>query len=228
MLPSFFVTATGTNVGKTLFSSLFFAKYKEVFPYKYWKPIQTGSLESKDRDSVALASELPPNRVEESFEEWELPASPHYARKMQNGIWDETIFLKVWMQVTEYPVLIEGAGGPFVPLADNLLTVDWIKERKIPVILVVSSELGTINHSLSILEALSLREILVYGFYMIGSENILRQDNAKQIESFSGIPSLGFTAIPKDKLNPMDFRAFAKTNFDNQESLYTILKAHVT
>ncbi|HNI89428.1 MAG TPA: AAA family ATPase, partial [Leptospiraceae bacterium] len=39
-----FITATGTNVGKTVFASMLMAKYGRHFGLRYWKPVQTGAL----------------------------------------------------------------------------------------------------------------------------------------------------------------------------------------
>ena len=54
-------------------------------------------------------------------------------------------------------VIVEGAGGLMVPLTDEYLTIDYPRERDIPVILVVHGALGSINHTLLSLEALKCR-----------------------------------------------------------------------
>lgn len=60
-------------------------------------------------------------------------------------------------------VLLEGAGGLMVPITRRYLTVDYIADQKLPVILVTSGRLGSINHTLLSIEALVNRNIPLYG-----------------------------------------------------------------
>lgn len=60
-------------------------------------------------------------------------------------------------------VLIEGAGGLMVPLKDEYLTIDYVSDRKIPLILVTNSRLGSINHTLLALNAIKMYGIDLYG-----------------------------------------------------------------
>ncbi len=60
-------------------------------------------------------------------------------------------------------VLIEGAGGLMVPLKDEYLTIDYVSDRKIPLILVTNSRLGSINHTLLALNAIKTYGIDLYG-----------------------------------------------------------------
>ncbi len=66
-------------------------------------------------------------------------------------------------------VLLEGAGGLFVPLSDTYSTIDYVAERGLPVILVTSPRLGSINHTVLSLEACRSRGIsvarVVYNLY---------------------------------------------------------------
>lgn len=59
-------------------------------------------------------------------------------------------------------VLVEGAGGLMVPLADDFLTIDYISSRRIPVALVTNGVLGSINHTILSIEALLSRSIPLY------------------------------------------------------------------
>lgn len=89
------------------------------------------------------------------------PASPHLAARLENV----TIQVDVLTEVTQRLshkyniVLIEGAGGLHVPIAHNMLTIDYIKHQKYPLVLVSSSKLGSINHSLLSIESCSLHNI---------------------------------------------------------------------
>ncbi len=60
-------------------------------------------------------------------------------------------------------VLIEGAGGLAVPITDTYFTIDYIAEHKLPVVLVTSGKLGSINHTILSLEAIRSRSITLAG-----------------------------------------------------------------
>lgn len=56
-------------------------------------------------------------------------------------------------------LLIEGAGGLMVPIDDRTFTIDYVATRKLPVVLVTNGRLGSINHTVLSLEAISRRGI---------------------------------------------------------------------
>lgn len=89
------------------------------------------------------------------------PASPHLAAEIDKV----NIDIKVIREATrkleeEYDmVLLEGAGGLYVPVTREYLTIDYVQEYNYPLILVSSSKLGSINHTLMSLELCRLRGI---------------------------------------------------------------------
>lgn len=99
------------------------------------------------------------------------PASPHLAAVLDG----REIDLGLVAESTEkllrkYDiVLLEGAGGLFVPLRGLYNTIDYIADHRLPVILVTSPRLGSINHTLLSLEACRHRGIevvkVVYNLY---------------------------------------------------------------
>lgn len=92
------------------------------------------------------------------------PASPELAARIDG----RELNLKVISAATDTlekkygHVLIEGAGGLMVPLKGDYLTIDYVREHKIPTILVTNGRLGSINHTLLALSALSHAEIPVF------------------------------------------------------------------
>ena len=69
------------------------------------------------------------------------------------------------------PLVIELAGGLLVPLTGNDLQIDQIKRWNATAILVASTELGTINHSLLSIEALKRRPVNLRGIVFTGGPN---------------------------------------------------------
>lgn len=104
------------------------------------------------------------------------PASPHLAAEIDkisidnNKIYQATKKLSTLYDV----VLLEGAGGLYVPVSRDYMTIDYIQEKAYPLILVTSSKLGSINHSLMSLELCRIRGIdlryVVYNDYPNDSE----------------------------------------------------------
>lgn len=91
-------------------------------------------------------------------------------------------------------LLVEGIGGPLVPLAPGLTWRDWHASAGWPAVLVGAAGLGTINHSLLAIESLRAAGIRLLGFVL--SENVpeapgIAQENAALIREFSGVVPLG-------------------------------------
>lgn len=78
------------------------------------------------------------------------PASPHLAAIIDKIPFDLAPVRKSVDQLLQNYELIltEGAGGLMVPLSSHYLTADYIREHALPLILVCSSKLGSLNHCL--------------------------------------------------------------------------------
>lgn len=89
------------------------------------------------------------------------PCSPQLAARLDNReIRLETIDKASEELAKRYDtVLVEGAGGLMVPITDEFLTIDYVSTRKLPLIMVVNSSLGSINHALLSFEAIKHRNI---------------------------------------------------------------------
>ena len=171
-----FVTGTDTGIGKTLVCSWLCAHTG----FEYFKPIQTGSAEDSDSSVVASLAKV---AIHPEIYRYKAPVSPHWAAALEN----ERIEL-IQIQTPRLDrLIIEGAGGLMVPLNDQELMIDLIQHLNAPVILVASSRLGTINHSLLSLSVLRARGLHVLGVIMSGEPQPTSTD---AIEHFSEIPIL--------------------------------------
>ena len=92
------------------------------------------------------------------------PCSPHMTAAMEkNEIIPFTISMNIEQMQQHYnQILIEAAGGLMVPLNFDMLTIEYIRERHYPVVLVTSGKLGSINHTL-----LSLFACAQYGIKIL-------------------------------------------------------------
>lgn len=85
-------------------------------------------------------------------------------------------------------VLIEGAGGLMVPLTDQFMAIDYAATRKLPVMLVTNSRLGSINHTILSLEAIKSRGIrlhsVLYNTYFDSIDATIAADTRAFIERY--------------------------------------------
>ena len=91
------------------------------------------------------------------------PASPQLAAKLANSQIDPSKIVACTAKLLSdfETVLIEGAGGLHVPLTANMLTIDYIKMNNYPVILISSTKLGSINHTLLSIESCAFHNLKV-------------------------------------------------------------------
>jgi dethiobiotin synthetase len=94
------------------------------------------------------------------------PASPHLAAEIDNKIVSiEQIRISFDQINSNYEIVLsEGAGGLMVPVTEDYLTIDYVNAYNLPLILVSSSKLGSINHTLLSLEACKQRKIKLFAF----------------------------------------------------------------
>lgn len=92
-----------------------------------------------------------------------VPCSPHLAAKLAKQKIDPEVLRGCTAELMSIydVVLLEGAGGLSVPLDDDLTLLDYLQIEKIPLILVTSSRLGSINHTLMALEIVQNRKMNV-------------------------------------------------------------------
>jgi dethiobiotin synthetase len=196
------VTGTDTGIGKTIFA----AALTGALGASYWKPVQAGLDGETDSAAVARLAGLPPERALPESYRLTTPASPHYAAEL-DGTAIDPVTLKP--QAVEGRLVIEGAGGLFVPLTRTLLTIDLFARWGFPIVLVARTGLGTLNHTLLSLEALKTRRVPVLGVAFVGDAH---PDNARTIAEFSRAKVLG--RLPWiEPLTPEALKAAFAENF---------------
>ena len=158
-----FITGISTDVGKTIASAIIV----EALQADYWKPIQAGDLDNSDSHKIKSYISNDKTVIHENSYQLQTPASPHLAAKL-DGI---TIDLKqIKEPKTKNHLVIEGAGGVFVPINDKDCVIDLI-QNDYKVIVVSRHYLGSINHTLLTIEALKNRKIKIAGVIFSGDEN---------------------------------------------------------
>jgi len=162
-----FVTATGTDVGKTHVSlKLIEAFSKQNIRVGVCKPIETGVV-AKPVDAALLLRSC--QRTNPAFSRYRaeditaytfpLPAAPFCADSSRN-ITVKKILEKIDALKQRCDLLIiEGAGGLMVPITADFMMIDLIRATKSRALLVTPSRLGCINDTLLSMEAMRSRFI---------------------------------------------------------------------
>ena len=175
----FFVSGTDTGIGKTLVSAMLMSGLEAT----YWKPIQAGLDEETDTEFVKRVSEGPDERIKPERFRLNTPMSPHGAADI-----DEVEIALSDFSLPDFNtkhLVVEGAGGLWVPINWEQSILDLIQHLKLPVLLVARSSLGTLNHTLLSIEALRSRNIDVFGVILNGPHH---QSNKETIEHFGKLP----------------------------------------
>lgn len=157
MTKRFFVTGTDTEVGKTVAScALLQAANLSGLQSAGYKPVASGSEDTpqglRNDDALALQrnSSVALSYAQVNPCTFAEPTSPHIA-SADEGRPISGVALSAGLRELEKLagwVLVEGAGGWFTPLSDTLTFADWVRDERLPVILVVGIKLGCINHAL--------------------------------------------------------------------------------
>ena len=158
-----FITGIGTDVGKTVVSAII----TQALEADYWKPVQAGDLDQSDMHKIKAYVSNSKTKFHENSYALNTPASPHYAAEIDGTVIDLT---KILEPKTKNHLVVEGAGGIFVPLNDQDTIMDLI-QPDYKVILVSRHYLGSINHTFLTIEALKNHNIKIAGIVFNGEEN---------------------------------------------------------
>lgn len=189
-----FVTGTDTGIGKTVVSAMLAVGLRA----SYWKPVQSGLEEQTDTEYVKERTGLPDAYFYPETYRLQTPMSPHASAAI-DGV---EIQMEAFDMPDASPLIVEGAGGLMVPLNDDYLIIDLIKQLNLPVLLVARSELGTLNHTL-----LSLRQLKRYGLSCFGvvMNGPKHESNREAIEHYGNTPVIG-ELEPMDAINPQSLQ----------------------
>jgi dethiobiotin synthetase len=171
-MSAYFITATGTDIGKTFVTCGLIrtlrAGGREVAALK---PVMSGFDPSEPTGSdsgrllAALGRPATPGAIAK-MSPWRFaaPLAPDMAAAREGRSLDmrELIrFCHAAIAAEPGVLLIEGAGGLMSPVSAEHIMLDWIVALGQPVILVAGSYLGTISHTLSALDVLARRALKV-------------------------------------------------------------------
>ncbi|MFN4148053.1 MAG: dethiobiotin synthase [Rhodocyclaceae bacterium] len=165
---SYFITATGTDLGKTwLTAGLLAARRAQGRPARAIKPVISGYDPARHAESDL--TKIGAGRTAWCYQ---APLSPDRAAAKEGKHIDFDALIR-WcrneIEGNDGLLLIEGVGGVMVPLTPRHTVRDWIAALDIPVLLVCGTYLGALSHTLTALAA--LREVSVTPAKLIVNES---------------------------------------------------------
>ncbi|GMA65614.1 dethiobiotin synthase (plasmid) [Alicyclobacillus fastidiosus] len=197
-----FITATDTEVGKTLVAGGIAAVLRaRGIDIGMFKPIQSGNLAIDPEGDAARLKSL--SRVDDELEaicpfSYEEPLAPRLAmeRAGQKVTLHDIVSHYDTLRKRHRHWIVEGAGGLVVPYTSDAMVVDCAKVMNLPVIVVTGPDLGTVNHTALTVayaqsQGLQVSGIIVNGYGRRQPVGVAEQHNPEMIREVTGIDVLG-------------------------------------
>jgi dethiobiotin synthetase len=167
-MTAFFVTATGTDIGKTFVTAGLVRNLRgQGRAVAALKPVVSGfTMENAGPSDpgvlLAAMGEAVTAEALARISPWRFraPLSPDMAaaREGRTIDWDELLgFCRSRMAETSGPLFIEGVGGVMAPLDGRHTVCDWMAALSLPLVMVTGSYLGAISHTLTALDVVARR-----------------------------------------------------------------------
>ena len=209
-MAAYFVTSTGTDIGKTFVTAGLIRYLRESNqPVAALKPVVSGydsSVVNTSDPAVLLTALGRPVTAEEiaQIAPWRFraPLSPDLAatREGRNIDFDKLIaFSRTAIDAATGLLFIEGVGGIMVPLDSKRTVLDWMAALQIPLLLVVGGYLGTISHTLTALDVLAQRKLAIAAIVVSESarDAVELDETVASIARFSGgVEVVGLPRLP--------------------------------
>jgi dethiobiotin synthetase len=171
-MTAIFVTATGTDIGKTFVSAgLIHHLRNQGQAVDALKPIVTGFDQAHAAASdpgillTALGRRLTLPEIERiSPWRYAAPLSPDMAARREHRQVDFSALIRFCrraMRDHTGTLLVEGVGGIMAPIDDGHTVLDWMTVLNIPLVLVSGSYLGSLSHTLTCLDVLRRRKLAI-------------------------------------------------------------------
>ena len=151
-----FITATDTDIGKTyVCAGLAHSLKKLDIDVGIMKPFACGVKQKtgfSSNDLTILSNAAMVNDAEELLNPFffPIPASPYTAAKNLGVKIDINYLMKCFRKLDKIHdvMLVEGIGGIMTPILKDYAIIDLIKDLEANTIIVTSSKIGTINHTI--------------------------------------------------------------------------------
>ncbi|WP_456059889.1 dethiobiotin synthase [Brachyspira pilosicoli] len=202
MAKTIFITATGTDIGKTYISGLIAKHIKDKgLNIGYYKAALSGSNDIKDSDAwyVKQQADLLDSYDEMVSYTYKHAYSPHLAAQIEGNPPDIKIIKNAYKDISKKHdyMIVEGSGGIICPIRydsnQKIFLEDIIKELNIPSLIITDAGLGTINSTVLTIEYMRSKNLKINGVILnrFEAENEMHNDNKKMIEDMTGVKIIG-------------------------------------
>ncbi len=217
--PGLFITGTGTDVGKTTVTAALAGALKRLrVRVGVCKPIGSGCPKDPERanhpgDILTDDDYLAPDAAMAAWAagldphdpsllpflapvRYGAPVAPRLAAEVEGRPtdWARVGAALDWWQENCDVLLVEGAGGWYVPLDQHdFMIADLAAAIRLPVIVVTDPELGTLNSTLLTVHAVRNRNLAVAGLVLNrvppeGKRDLAIESNLRELPRLTGVP----------------------------------------
>jgi dethiobiotin synthetase len=201
LLKSYFITGTDTDVGKTYVTAgLAAAIQNNGINVGIMKPFAAGAQEKisyKSKDVQILAEAAHVNDDEKLINPYffPIPASPYTATRNLGVKVDVGVVINSLkkLQTIHDVILVEGMGGIMTPILDNYFITNLIKDMNLETIVVCSSRIGTVNHTIMTCKMCKNFGIKIRGLIInnLDKQGYTINELKRDLESLTRIPVIG-------------------------------------
>lgn len=197
MAKGLFVTATGTDIGKTYVTALIVKNLRSLgLNAGYYKAAVSGAESVSESDAGYV------NRIAQIGESEELllsylyktAVSPHLAARIEGNPAEMSVIKSTFARVCgQYDfVTMEGSGGIVCPIRKDgkavIFLEDIIEQLGLPSVIVADAGLGTINAVVTTFEYMKARNLAVNGIILNKwNGDFMQRDNLAMIEELTGV-----------------------------------------
>lgn len=236
MSEGIFITGTDTGVGKTIIAGGLVAALKEQgIDVGVMKPLESGAPSFGSapipqdalyhKEIAGVSDDL--NLINSYC--FQAPLAPGVAAEKE-GVKVDLKRIKVQYDELKHRhqfMVVEGAGGLLVPIAQGVLLPELIKLLDLPLLLVARSSLGTINHTLLSLYYCQQEGLEVKGVIMsktMAEADPSEESNAQVIAECSAVPLLGTFPHLRDYAGVKGSRVFLTQIFTEHMDMEKLLE----
>lgn len=196
MSKGLFISATGTDIGKTYVTALIVKKLREAgLNAGYYKAALSGAdcIKNSDAGFVNKFAQIGQDENTLLSYLYKNAVSPHLAAKIEGNPVEKDVVIQGYKTVqAKYDyVTVEGSGGIICPIRYDdkaqYFLEDIIKWLNLSVLLVADAGLGTINSVVLTKEYMQNHGLKLQGIILNNyTGTVMQKDNIKMIEAMTG------------------------------------------
>lgn len=209
MNKAIFITATDTEIGKTLVGAgLARAYFNKGYKVGVVKPFASGETVSSDAILLMTGAQTEQDIKDVNLMCFEKGLAPSSAAEIDNkeiNIKETISHIKKVIDNHDVTI-VEGVGGLMVPITDDYLVLDLMKDLDLPTVVISKAQLGTINHTLMTTHIMKENNInnkgVIYNQLLDG--NLVGESSLESLNKWLNCPILAKLYYNSEYINHLD------------------------